>query len=281
MGEITIDEIIYRGIKLPDDCLSFPIEKFEDYGDDLRYVGGVYTFTHETEGWLYVGISRVLHNRITNHLNGNGGNERLSKKLKQMKNITITIYREKNSSLRELYENVLILKYNPKLNTRKKSATMEGSDFSVDSEVISEIFSLSQNGLKYSEIEKLTGVDRRKIGSILRQSGKPRPISNSRLNSEQLKDRNDIIVDLSKNNMTYQQIASSLGLSVSCVSKVLTGHRRKMNLIQQSDAYRKERNAEIIKLYSQGITQKDIAKKLMISQSSVSIVVRKNKEGEQ
>ena len=57
MGEITIEEILERGIKLPEDRLSFPVEEFEEYKDDFGNTGGIYTFTHNKQGWLYVGIS--------------------------------------------------------------------------------------------------------------------------------------------------------------------------------------------------------------------------------
>ena len=126
MGEITIDEILERGIKLPEDRLSFPVEEFEKQKGIFKGKGGVYTFTSRVEGFLYVGVAKDLALRLSHHIKGSStGNKGLHEKLKYS-GVILTVYRESNQSLRELYENYLILTNNPKFNVSKKSVESDG-----------------------------------------------------------------------------------------------------------------------------------------------------------
>lgn len=125
--EITQEELTGRGLQLPEESLTFPVEQYAQHRAELKGKGGVYAFYHEVKGYLYVGVSADLGERLRNHVNGNKqSNNGLYQQLQQLSGVTVTVYREPDSGIRELYENYLILRYNPVCNKAKVSELTDG-----------------------------------------------------------------------------------------------------------------------------------------------------------
>ena len=192
MYEITIDEILERGIKLPEDRLSFPVEEFEYYKKELRTKGGIYCFTVNSN-YLYVGISANLESRLRAHVNGTGrGNENLHSELSELSEVYLTIIYEPNVSLREFYENYLIIVYTPKHNKSKVSEIKDG--YSVNPKATTKVqecvIEMYLGGATLTKIKNTTGVTPSSQYAILRSNGIP--ISRAKSKGEISKQRDEI-----------------------------------------------------------------------------------------
>ena len=224
MGEITIEEILERGVKLPEDRLSFPVEEFENHKDYLRGVGGVYTFTSETCGWLYVGISSSLFNRIRSHANNYvSGNTELQRAMKGLPDVNVNVFREADMSLREFYENYLILRYDPKYNISKKSKIYEGAQIKkYPSKIQEEVIELYLQGVNENTILKVTGVSKGGQRYIITANNK------LRMSKSDKASRDSQIVKLAQvNGLTGKEIGERFNLTASAVSTIIKKSSKK------------------------------------------------------
>ena len=228
MSEITIDEILERGIKLPEDRLSFPVDEFEKYEDCLRGIGGVYTFTSESHGWLYVGISVRVVDRIRAHVKNYGcGNTKLQRVMKDLSDVKINVYREPDLSVREFYENYLILRYNPKYNISKKSKHYEGVQIKkYPSNIQEEMIGMYQSGATANEILKVTGISKGGQNYIITANSAVRTPKAEKV------ERNDKIVKLSQiNGLTNKEIGERFNLTASAVGTIIKKSSKKYQTI--------------------------------------------------
>ena len=277
MGEITIEEILERGIKLPEDRLSFPVEEFEDYRDDLKRVGGIYTFTNEIDGWLYVGISADVSDRLMRHIGGAyTGSSPLFKKLEETKDVTLTIYKEINGSLREFYENYLIYTHNPKINKAKKSKISDGYGVSTTKypkEIQDKIVQMYEKRMSRKEIERVTGVGKDAQSRVLKSNGIVLRCSLPKDALEKIPSRDNKIITLFEGGYANCDIARTMGLSDGIISHVVkrycknTGKETPMEVrIKEKESLRKA----IVEIWeSENKKPSQIAEHLNINVSTV------------
>lgn len=260
MGEITIEEIFERGIKLPDEKLSFPVEEFDSRRSALRGVGGIYTFTNESEGWLYVGISADLNLRVCNHINGDKrGKRSLNRVLRTSDNVILTLYAEKNVAMREFYENYLIAKHDPMFNVSKKNKLTDGYDIAknIPKHTQDRVVMMYEDGILLREIERLTGIDNTKLNRILSQYG----VTRNRNGSQ----KNKLIIHQYEEGMSQIEISKSVGLSTSNVQKVVSNHLNDTDGKTRNQKI-KDRDDLIWKMYLAGdCTYKEIAERLGVT----------------
>lgn len=275
---ITLDEIHERGIELPKDTLTFPVNEFEEHRIQMQGIGGIYTFTHQTEGYLYVGISKQVESRLIAHINGTKkANKALVDKLKEIQGTLVTIFIEPNNSLREFYENYLILKYDPKCNKAKKSKITDGfptptHEFSKQTQ--HEIITLYQNNVSLPQIEKITGVNRYSQRNILKRNKAQRTHGTH----EQRETRNKRILELREEGWVREVIAEELGVSASTIAGVVHKDRVKKGVSKprKSSSYYKKRKEEVLKLAKEGVSIKDICDNFNMTDSHVSAILTNN-----
>jgi len=260
MSEITVEEIFERGIKLPDEKLSFPVGEFDSRRGALRGVGGLYTFTNESEDWLYVGISADLNIRVSNHINGNRrGKKSLNRVLRTSDDVILTLYAEKNVALREFYENYLIAKHNPMFNVNKKNKLTDGYDRAknIPKHTQDRVVLMYEEGILLREIERLTGVDKQQQNRILSQYGVTRNRSASQ--------KNKMIIHQHEEGMSQIEISKLVDMSTSNVQKVISNHLSDTGGKTRNQKI-KDRDDLIWKMYLVGdCTYKDIAERLGIT----------------
>ena len=284
MGEITVGDILERGIKLPDDRLSFPVEEFERYKSHLVGKGGVYVFSDNLEDIIYVGIAKNLDLRLMCHIKGNSSsNKKLHDILTTCSGITLTTYREPNQSLREFYENYLILKHNPECNTKKKGMRNEGFQISDDKYPIEkqkEVLRLYREGKSRKHIESLTGMNRVIQNMILKANDEPMNRLSSGLTEDETSERNAEILKYHKDGLTGVQISEILNIGTSTVGSVIRRHWKE-NKIKTPREIVRDRNDAIVTLYLKGgKTQRQVADEMGINQCVVQWAIRKYKGGE-
>jgi len=275
VNQITLDEIYERGIELPREMFTFPVCEFIRYEDGLGNLGGIYCFHNDTEGWLYVGISAFLKRRLKDHIQGQGGNQRLYEKIKEPNNNILTIYREQNESLREFYENYLILKHNPKYNTAKKSKLKDGFSMARHSpQTQNEVIRLYSSGIGWRTIEEDTGVRQNLQGRILDYNGVPRNHTSKLSKFERLK-RNEKIIEQYKAGRTSAQIAESMKINKSAVHHVVYKHFDKPPK-EQPIAKARERNKLILEMaLSSGKSQAQVASEFNVTKSTVYSLLKR------
>ena len=278
MGEITIEEILERGIKLPEGRLSFPADEFDNNKDTLKGVGGIYTFTHSTEGWLYVGVSADLRERLSKHTAKNGANHSrknnfLNWKLNTLENIVITVIKESDVGLREFYENYLILKHTPKGNTQKTRALTNGYSVRLNDKKKQELVKLCGEGYTYREIENKTGIKVCTIGKTIRELKVIPKTRANKLTKEQIQVRNkDIIKCFSEHNMSYSEISARFDVTRTTVCRVV---KNSPNVVAPKVQI-EYRNAKILEMHTQeGTSYKDLAEHFGVSIDTVYNVFRK------
>lgn len=275
---ITLDEIYERGIELPHEMFTFPVCDFISYEDRLGNLGGIYCFYNDVEGWLYVGISAFLKRRLKNHIQGQGGNQRLYEKIKEPNNAILTIYREQNGSLREFYENYLILKHNPKYNTAKKSKLKDGFSMARHSQQTqNEVIRLYSLGTGWKTIEEATGVRKNLQGHILDYNGVPRNHTSKLSKFERLK-RNGKIIEQYKAGRTASQIAESMKINKSTVHHVVYRHFDKPPKEQPIEQAR-ERNKLMLEMVLSGEkSQAQVASEFNVKTSTVHSLLKRYRD---
>ena len=284
MGEITIDEILERGIKLPEDRLSFPVEEFDNYWVDLDNVAGVYVFSHGVRGCLYVGISASIRERITSHIKGQEtGNSQLYAEMTSLNNVSVAVYKENNLSKRELYENYIILKENPICNKAKLSVLREGySIHGCSKRTQEEIVQMYLNGESYKSITEKTSMNKHKITRTLKYNNIYQNRSGRKMTEGQRKDRDEEILLKYSEGSSYSQICEDMGVSKSLVSTVVRDNVSLCNIESRREIELKEiknRNEKIlIEVLSKGKNTKDVASSFGVSVDVVQRAVKKHKE---
>ena len=282
VDEIGIDELFERGIRLPENRLSFKVVDFEEHRLKYKNVGGVYTFTHGDEGWLYVGISADVMTRIRSHINYySDGNTLLQRKLAKLSDITVTVYRESNESLREFYENYLVLRNDPICNKAKKSKTKEGYSISSSSYTDEEkemVIRLYVEGATRKSILDTTGISQQEQNKILRENGIELSRNAKNLYGEEKLQLNRRIVELHKEGLTAQKISTKLNTSKNLVWSGIREYYRKTGEKTPSER-RSERNKLILKKYMEdGKSTLQISQEMGINKRTVEGVVYKSKE---
>lgn len=115
------------------------------------------------------------------------------------------------------------------------------------------------------------GISRQIIYTILKRNNIE--LSNPKYISHVIYDR-DKIIRLRENKLSYPDIAKELGCSIGTVYHVLN----KNNMIGKFKLGAKD--GEIIKLYNSGMTQQAISSAIGVSQSYVSKILKKDKQGD-
>lgn len=266
--EITLEELFSRGLKLPEDRLSFPVEQYEQYRAQLKGKGGVYTFYHEAEGYLYTGVSADLGYRIRGHINGNStGNKELHEKIQAISGVTVTVYREPDSGKRELYENYLILRYNPVCNRAKVSQEYDGYNLTFPKKIQDKVVRLYMAKKAYKEIEEVVGVSSHAITDILKANGVE--LDRSRRIDDWTGEA--VLQELKDGKKTQAQIAKECGVKQATVSRIkrtyeqLTGD----TLLTEEGVQVQERNLKILELYEADMPDKQIAVIVGCTESAV------------
>lgn len=233
--EITQEELIGRGLELPQDRLTFPVEQYAQHRAQLNGKGGVYTFYHGAEGYLYVGVSANLGTRLRDHINGTiHGNKELYQKLQALSGVIVTVYLEPDSGKRELYENYLILRYSPGCNKAKISKEHDGYTWRHTQEIQDTVVRLYKEGKTYREIKDITGIFPHNTVSILKENG----VTLSRVKQMQdaIKERNNLIIALylnkATNGLTNHQIAEAVGCTYAVVANVTERYNRQQRARQ-------------------------------------------------
>ena len=275
---ITLDEIRKRGIELPKDVYTFPVDEFENHRMELHGIGGVYTFTHSTEGYLYVGISKRVESRLIMHINGTKkGNRELHEKLKELKGTIVTIFKEQDESLREFYENYLILKYSPQYNKAKRSKITDGfptPTHEYSKEIQDEVVALYKDNVTIQQIEKITGLKRYSQRSILKRHG----VQRTQKPPEQRRSRNNEIIRLRDEGWKREDIARELSVSQSTIANIVYKHRvaKGESEPKRSKSHIEKRNAEILKGADDGMSIQQISENFEISEGYVSALLTRN-----
>lgn len=271
--EISLTELLDRGVQLPHEKIIFKVDSFNEYSEYIGGVGGIYTFTHESEGYLYVGISQDLRGRLTNHISGRG-NKALSEDIDRLSDVLVCVYKEGDSSLREFYENYLILKFYPKHNKLKKSTITNGYQVKWEEDVQLKVLRLREEGLSYSEITKSSGVPSWDIARILRNGGVRIQKTSPKMNKEQRETISKTIVALYKDGKSQREIAERVSLSATWVHNRLdeyykeTGEAKILRL--------KSRDEEIIRLYiSENLSQSQVARTVGTSKKTVNTTLQR------
>lgn len=275
---ITLDEIRKRGIELPKDVYTFPVDEFENHRMELHGIGGVYTFTHSTEGYLYVGISKRVESRLIMHINGTKkGNRELHEKLKELKGTIVTIFKEQDESLREFYENYLILKYSPQYNKAKRSKITDGfptPTHEYSKEIQDEVVALYKDNVTIQQIEKITGLKRYSQRSILKRHG----VQRTQKPPEQRRSRNNEIIRLRDEGWKREDIARELSVSQSTIANIVYKHRvaKGESEPKRSKSHIEKRNEEILKGADDGMSIQQISESFEISETYVSAILTRN-----
>ena len=298
MGEITIDEILERGIKLPEDRFSFPVEEFEKHMDDLQLVGGIYVFTHEAGNCLYVGVTSNLKTRLMAHVRGRGNRE-LGVLIGDRTNVDITIYKEANLSLRELYENILILANNPEFNTMKKSRKIEGTTIrKYTKKLQQDVVEMYSDNIPRKQILTSLGISGGTYNYIVSQNfkNKTNPTHGvtremkTKTKQKELEKRRDIldrrnekiISKFLKGDKTQIQIAKDMSVTLAVVEQVIRRYRKKhgVTLDRLTENEISIRNADILACYREGLSTKQISEMFNLTENHIQGIRRRNRSKE-
>ena len=151
-----------------------------------------------------------------------------------------------------------------------------------------EIVELWNSGMTQRNIARNLHVSIATIGNILREARKKgievKKANTRRKNVEDMEKLEAEIVELWNSGMSREEISDKIHVSIAAIGKVLREARKKGIYIRESKRGRKKSEKaekleeEIVRLHNSGMKQRDIAKKIHTSTTTIKDALKKAKE---